>query len=215
MPALAEPDDWHAVLWAIGGHHPAFDRESPPRQAKQGCGAEMVLLLDHVDFRTSASWLQTTFRLGACPVEAARTVRLESSSPDSVFTRLRAISREARDYWERIRKNNAEKRLIAAVKVCLVAVDVAGSALPKVTSNQTTRMNWIRKALERVPTPDDLRGIVRDRLGAAKLRGDAEPRHYGSSRLRVGQNACSVPMGCRALRWKAALCLLSHDRHSH
>ena len=47
LSATRRASDWLIVQWAIGGHHPAYNRPSPPRLAVDGAGEKLTLLLGH------------------------------------------------------------------------------------------------------------------------------------------------------------------------
>src|SRR5262249_20229784 len=59
LPAVANSDtDYAIVEWAISGHHPAFNHESPPDgPPKQGgSGTTMSFLLGHPDAAVALDW---------------------------------------------------------------------------------------------------------------------------------------------------------------
>src|SRR5439155_6104368 len=62
-----------------------------------------------------------------------------------------------------------DRKLLAAVKNCLVAADIAGSALPKVPAEALRvdgeRWDWITNSFTNRPKPGDLDKVCKARLG--------------------------------------------------
>jgi hypothetical protein len=57
-----------------------------------------------------------------------------------------------------------QKSFIAAIKNCLVAADIAGSALPPEDHSEIGRRSAVINGFANRPTSDELRQVVRDRL---------------------------------------------------
>ena len=156
--------DWKIVQWAVVGHHPAFMRDSPPKAVPNGAGSEINVFMGHTDFASCVSWICETFSLEPPPIGSLRDQRITTS--DS----LRKIRGAFIDYeceWEalRLEKNYSEiAGFIAAVKNCLVASDVAGSALPQDVSDICERRRWISSSFGQVPSKSDFDEIISDRL---------------------------------------------------
>lgn len=125
--AIGSEIDFAIAEWAIGGHHPSADPDSPPRTGRDGSGTDIVLHLAHEDFRASLRQIQTWFRLGDLP--RLEDVRLSLVEDCSVFVDLSRWSRRARQAWDTF--PNTERRFVAAAKNCVIAADIAGSAVPK------------------------------------------------------------------------------------
>ena len=67
-------------------------------------------------------------------------------------------------------KSRPERRLVAAAKTCLIAADVAGSALPKALPSDPNRWQWITVSLAATPQPGDLAAVAQHRLSGNSPR---------------------------------------------
>jgi CRISPR-associated endonuclease/helicase Cas3 len=151
-PALVDPTDWDCVLWSVAGNHPAHGRTSPPTCMPPGCfGAEVNLVLGHADFAASLKWLRQAFSLGTPPACADVGLSLSSIKAGDAFKRLAAWRDAADERWRG--EGDERKRFVAAVKACLIAADVAGSALPRAGLPGATGAAWITDSL--IHGPDD------------------------------------------------------------
>ncbi len=167
LPALVEPSiwdvDWTVMQWAVTGHHPAFRRPSPPTDVLDGAGSEMQLCTGHADFQACLNWMTDAFGL-----DAAATPRLTGTTLVLSYA-VDNINRLATDHallwaqWRDERRYPGMSAFVAAVKNCLVAADVAGSALPE-AANQHQRQQWIAAMFQRVPKKSDFDAIITDRL---------------------------------------------------
>jgi CRISPR-associated endonuclease/helicase Cas3 len=164
----SEPD-WQIVQWAIAGHHPAYDRPSPPRLAVDGAGSTVKLLVHHPDFGECLQRLQGWFRLSN-PLRMNGEISVPLVGPENVFARrIAGWHREARAEFERAsREERHFAAFVAAVKNTLIAADVAGSALPREVPDDAERTTWIPKAFDSKPRPGDYDAIVRHRLQGKK-----------------------------------------------
>jgi CRISPR-associated endonuclease/helicase Cas3 len=169
MPAVAHDRiDWQLAQWAIAGHHPAYNRPSPPRLAVDGAGHEITLLLAHKDFNACLVWLGKEFGITAAPPNLMTDVGLPLVGTGNIFaTHVQPWYRQAAQTWETMEDD--ERRLVAAVKNCLIAADVAGSALPKEVPDQRHRAGWIGQAFANLPEPGELDRIWKRRLGSSRL----------------------------------------------
>lgn len=139
------------VEWAVAGHHPAHNHESPPRNCPTGGpGVEIKLRMGHKDFTPVLVWLQAEFG-GAIPALSDVTRKLVNA--DNVYLELSAWARAAQQLWQKRVENTDGAKLVAAVKNCLIAADVAGSALPKDGDADWDR---ITRAFRTIPPADDL-----------------------------------------------------------
>jgi CRISPR-associated endonuclease/helicase Cas3 len=190
LPAVDyQEKDWAIVEWAIGGHHPAEDRETPPSSTPQegGCGPHITFLTDHPDFHAILHWLAETFHLASPPRLPQR--RYDLSGDASVFAALGQWRIRSLRIWRGF--SPQEKRLLAAVKAALIATDVAGSALPyRSTPTGGVSWAWITQALENKPSADDLGLIVQYRL-----RGQA-PRFFQQQVAESTAPVTLVKAGC-------------------
>ncbi|MCS7269502.1 MAG: CRISPR-associated helicase Cas3' [Gemmataceae bacterium] len=162
LPAVGGCEiDFAIVEWAVAGHHPGYDRESPPRSCPDGAGTELTVLTGHPHFAVILNWLRDTFQLSPnTPVLSS--IRYELTGTDSVFDQLKRWARQARLLWEQM-TNPYEQRLVAAIKCSLIAADVAGSALPRLTAGFTDRWAWIGRSLAATPQPGEIQTVVEER----------------------------------------------------
>jgi CRISPR-associated endonuclease/helicase Cas3 len=167
MPAVAGNDtDWEIMLWAVAGHHPAYHRPSPPRLFVDGAGHEMALLMGHRDFVACLEWLGRAFALAAPSPTPSRMLSLAGAA-NAFATRILPWFARARSKWDEL--TDDDRRLVAAVKACLIAGDVAGSALPREVPDEAARATWIARAFGQVPPPGRIQGIVDRRRGTNPL----------------------------------------------
>jgi CRISPR-associated endonuclease/helicase Cas3 len=189
LPAVGGLDDDFALVeWAVAGHHPAHNHASPPRLCPSGAGTEIRLLTDCNDFHAALGNLHSLFELGQGPPNIAAD-RLGLVGPENVFTLIAAWFRKAQRTWERLRRT--EHRLLAAVaKNCLIAADVAGSALPKLMPDDDDLWDWITKSFSAKPEDGDLKAIVDFRL-----KGEI-PRDFQIAVAASSEPVTVVKAGC-------------------
>jgi CRISPR-associated endonuclease/helicase Cas3 len=163
--------DFAFVEWAVAGHHPAHNHESPPRSCPPGAGADIRLHTDHSDFAAILQWLREAFELpdklpsltvGTCPLVGG----------NNVFQQLAKWSRDAHKWWDTLKKAD-DVKLLAAIKNCLIAADVAGSALPKVGTPDWGR---ITQAFADLPEPGDFQAVVNERTKTFQKRNQEQER---------------------------------------
>jgi len=202
--------DTLALDCAITGHHPAYGRPSPPQQAPcKGEGSEIRLFLEHPDFVQSLQFVAGTFGLPKPPTRKDFKLSL-LSGPDSVFSQLNEIFMAAEDAWEKARPE--EHRFIAAVKACLIAADVAGSALPRKLAQKEKRTAWIRNAFAAIPKPDQIAEIIQGNLADSANERQARLRPFQIAVAREAGEVTLVKAGCgsgktvAAYHWAQARC---------
>jgi CRISPR-associated endonuclease/helicase Cas3 len=202
-PALADSTDWDHALSAIAGHHPAHKRPSPPTEPQAG-RTEIILLTGHPDFHDCQKWLRSTFQLSEPPFGLDVKRHLATSRSNSVFPELGYWCADAIDGWQS--HSAEEKRFVAAVKACLIAADVAGSALPRTNMDAQQRRTWIASAFERKPTPEQLHQIVTDRLDGKELRPFQRAGAQTQSRVTFVRAGCGSGKTILADLWAAQRC---------
>lgn len=190
--ALEDADSLNFLLWAAAGHH----RKFPPAEPDSGTGARLSLFLGHHDFRRTlivgAKWLG----LNDPPPLADLNWQLTGlDSPHRRFTQL-AVRTAA--YWDAC--TDEQRRFLAVVKACLIAADVAGSALPKEGEKIAP---WIREALRRRPTADQLQKIVTDRLQGSSLRPFQNALGATKARVVLAQAGCGSGKTLGVYLWAA------------
>jgi len=186
--------DFEMIAWAVAGHHPAHDHQSPPRTCPPGAGVEIVFLSEHSDFPPILSWLASTFKLtGEWPAFGDRRRNLVGSA--NVFAALATWRKIALQSWEAMTPE--DRRLVAAVKNCLVAADVAGSALPRELPNDDDRWQWITDSFAAMPRPGELEAVVADR--AKKFTGSDRNPDRERFQANVAESTSAVTLvkaGC-------------------
>ncbi|NOT56087.1 MAG: CRISPR-associated endonuclease Cas3'', partial [Deltaproteobacteria bacterium] len=180
------------VLWAAAGHH----RKFPPPELPQGTGVRLSLFLGHADFRQTltvgAKWLG----LGDPPALANTEWLLVGNT--SLHQRLMRLERTALAYWGSC--GDEQRRFLAVVKACLIAADVAGSALPKEGEKIAV---WITQALRQRPTPEQMRAIVADRLQGMPPRPFQAALGNATARVVLAQAGCGSGKTIGAYLWAA------------
>ena len=160
LPAVGDDEtDFAIAEWAVAGHHPAYNHESPPRSCPPGSGVEIRCHTDHTDFAAILGWLKDRFALSAEPPPLGETLR-PLVGAGNAFLDLARWSKCAQRLWEETLKKSADRRLVAAVKSCLIAADVAGSALPREIPDESERWATISRMFARIPTAGDLRFLA-------------------------------------------------------
>jgi CRISPR-associated endonuclease/helicase Cas3 len=167
LPAAgSEPADFAIVEWAVAGHHMTPRPQQAPDQG--GHGPEIKLFMAHKDYQTCLQWLRSKFALAPIPLTVDQKYDLVGAR--SVFEfELKRWERESQRLWETLR-NGPVARLVAAAKDCLIAADIAGSALPKARPEDSGRWTWITESFLDKPKPGDLQAVVDFRLGGDKPR---------------------------------------------
>ena len=187
---LEEPEELSFLLWAAAGHH----RKFPPDEPAPGTGIWLSLFLEHADFQRTLSVGARWLGLNVPPALTNLTWRLRG--PTSPHQLLRRSKRKAAAFWASC--SNEKRRFLAAVKACLIAADVAGSALPKEGEKIS---GWIRKALDQKPTPSQLQKIINDRLKGMPLRPFQEALGKTTTRVVLAQAGCGSGKTLGAYVW--------------
>ena len=197
LPVVDGSELHFALLgWAISGHHPAYGHPSPPRSCPPGAGPEIALLTGHRDFRAILDWLQATFGLSAPSPKLSAVARLVGA--DNVFADLKSWVKSAQRTWRGMDQRTVDSRIVAAVKACLIAADVAGSALPRVVPDGAARWDWITESLSNLPEPGDIGKIAHHRLSGAA------PRAFQCAVAGSGAPVTYVKAGCGSGKTVAA-----------
>lgn len=188
---LEEPEDLPFLLWAAAGHH----RKFPPDEPAAGTGIRLSLFLEHADFQRTLSVGAKWLGLDDSPALANLTWRL--IGPTSPHQLLMRTKRKAAAFWASC--SDEKRRFLAAVKACLIAADVAGSALP--TKEGEKISGWIRKALDQKPTSDQLQRIIDERLQGMPLRPFQEALGKTTTRVTLAQAGCGSGKTLGAYVW--------------
>lgn len=195
--------DFSVVEWAVAGHHPAHDHASPPESVPKsgGSGSEMKFLCGHPDFRTILGWLSEAFGLPRPP--HLKDAELDLSGSRGVFeSEILPWKRKANRLWNR-QAGAPDSKLVAAVKNCLVAADIAGSALPKARPHDRDRWDWIGRVFLDRPKPGDLQAVADHRLGASKPREFQQRVADSTARVTFVKAGCGGGKTLAAYLWAA------------
>lgn len=183
-------DTLNFVLWAAAGHH----RKFPPSDPARGTGTLVSLLLGHQDFRHTLALGAHRLGLGDPPVLTDCQWRLTGG--DSPTSWLKQLALRARAHWDNC--SDEHRRFLGAVKACVIAADVAGSALPR---EGEKIIPWIKKALSRRPGVGQLDKIVTDRLGAKAPRPFQEALGNTGARVVLAEAGCGNGKTIGAYVW--------------
>ena len=183
-PAVESDLDWQVVLWAVGGHHPAYGRPSPPRLFVEGGGCTLAVHTGHRDFASCLDFLRQSFDLVAAPTLSDQSWPLVG--PENVFARIFGWYKKASADFETM--SDGDRRFVAAVKDCLVGADVAGSARASDA--------WIVTALAHRPTREQLDDLITARLTDKETRQVGELRPFQRHVAEQAENVVFVKAGC-------------------
>ncbi|MGH6636537.1 MAG: CRISPR-associated endonuclease Cas3'' [Gammaproteobacteria bacterium] len=179
-------------LWAASGHH----RKFPPPKPEPGTGARLSLFLGHADFHRTltvgAKWLD----LNDPPSLTDQDWTLTGLNSPS--QRLHKFAVRAAAYWDTC--TDDQRRFLAIVKACVIAADVAGSALPK---EHKKIGQWITEVVRHRPKPGQLMKIVTDRLGGHPPRPFQETLGCTKTRVVLAQAGCGSGKTVAAYLWAA------------
>ncbi len=189
---LEEPEDLSFLLWAAAGHH----RKFPPEEPAPGTGSRLSLFLEHADFQRTLSVGAKWLSLNDPPALTNLTWQL--IGPTSPHRLLIRAKKKASTFWASC--SNEKRRFLAAVKACLIAADVAGSALPKEGEKIS---GWIRKSLDQKPIPSQLQKIIDERLQGMPLRPFQEALGKTTTRVVLAQAGCGSGKTLGAYVWAA------------
>jgi len=95
-----------------------------------------------------------------------------------------------------------ERKLVAAVKNCLIAADVAGSTLPKLSDN----WDWIPNSFAAIPTVEELNTIVQHRLNRDQPRPFQTDVANSESKVTFVKAGCGTGKTLAAYMWAKERC---------
>ncbi|MCH7688822.1 MAG: CRISPR-associated endonuclease Cas3'', partial [Planctomycetes bacterium] len=215
MTGSGDDLDYFITLWAVSGHHPSYGRPSPPRFHVEGAGQQLQICFGHRDLKSSLEWIGEQFGLSSPPDLDDFTLPLVGNR--NAFQRLFAFYRESVRRWQPLVDSQGGEqqetvRFVAAVKNCLVAADIAGSALPQEISREADRSKWIASGFERKPSGEEYRTILGQRLGVAADKVDEAlypfQRRVGvsDSRITFVKAGCGCGKTIAAYEWARRQC---------
>jgi len=144
--------------------------------------------MGHEDFQAALVLLQSCLGLSSPP--PCQNIRREFQGKGGVFEELARWARSNQRTWDGLQP--AERRLVAAVKNCLIAADIAGSALPKALPDAPDRWDWIRRSFANRPGPGDLRSVAIHRLNGKQPRDFQRQVAACSSRVTYVRAGCGT-----------------------
>jgi CRISPR-associated endonuclease/helicase Cas3 len=201
-PALRDSEaDFPIALWAIAGHHPSPQHQSPPTSPPRqgGSGPDILLLTKHVEFAAILEWLTQLFSLEKAPTELGSPMRQLNAR--DVFGSLRKWAKSSYRLWESFPR--ADRRLVAAVKSCLIGADVAGSALPRTEADEAPCWDWITRSLANLPEAGDLQKIADHRLSGNVPREFQQSVAASTSPVTYVKAGCGTGKTVGAYLWAA------------
>ena len=193
--------DWHIVLWAITGHHPAFGREIP-RDRPVGSVDKIELYLSHQDYQSCLDLVATTLGQLSCPFRLeSRVISAESDILDSI----RDSIAESTFLWRQWFRDPVVIGLLAAVKNSLVAADVAGSALPMQMNLDFQSDMWHKRIIDELriaPTSSQFDQLIADRLSSNGATNALRP--FQAAVAEMASEVTLVKAGCGSGKTLAA-----------
>jgi CRISPR-associated endonuclease/helicase Cas3 len=186
------PDaDLIVAVWAAMGHHLKLDANKID-DLPNGTGESLKVFTSHEDFELVTKKMGVKY-LGL--PDSVPTVPTRDWSRVDLETAIKRLTDEFGDLSER---DAYEQRFVAAVKVIVIAADLAGSALTEQGEDIKT---WIPKMLELVLEPEDLHNILQEKLGDKKLRGFQEEIANTPHRVTLVKAGCSTGKTIIAYAW--------------
>lgn len=208
LPAVGGDErDFSVVEWAVCGHHPAHNHPSPPKgpPAEGGYEPDIHILTGHGDFKSILQWLRLALGadLGDAPTLSDQIRILVGSN--NVFMEIANWANAAGREWETNfkKKGTPEARLVAAAKNCLIAADVAGSALPKKLPDDPKCWDWITQSFDSRPRVGELQQIVDHRLGGGTPRPFQRAVAESPSAVTFVKAGCGTGKTLAAYMWAA------------
>lgn len=182
------------ALLAAAGHH----RKFPPGSPKEGSGWVIKLWLDHSDFQELLELGRSKLGLGAPPPLTTMTIE----DPED-FLAVEIQSGWTRDDQEFLEAASQEERVFLAVlKASLIAADVGGSALPKEGKKLKP---WVKAALARGVSAEELAAVVACRLGEHELRPFQRAVGESTNRRTLALAGCGTGKTLAAYHWASKI----------
>ena len=88
--------------------------------------------------------------------------------------------------WDHLQAE--EKRFVTAVKTCLIAADVAGSALPQKIVDQKERSDWIQRNFTFKPSADEITRMIAKRIECNLAELENKLRDFQKEVARSGRS---------------------------
>ncbi len=207
MSVLHERSDFDIVLCCVAGHHPAVHRPTPPDHI-DGAGSKLSFLTGRADFSEITSWLNEVFPASK-PLIPLPTEELRCSSvADNVVAQIHKQTLHIDTVIQNLAWVDVEpwQSFCACAKACLVAADVAGSALSEQSLGIDDQTKWISESLTVKPEPSDIEQLVRDRLGCNSERPFQLQVADSHARVTLVTAGCGSGKTVAAWLWAARQC---------
>ncbi len=198
----SEPDIL-ALECCICGHHPGPMRPTPPASI-DGAGSEMATLFHEQAFDHIAGWLQELINATEKPMLAEWTLKFDATSAHDPNVSLARWHMRASGRFDSLPQ--VEKRFIAAAKACMVAADVAGSALTEQKNSPQKQDAWIRSTLTTLPKAVEIEEMVKERLDGLPERPFQTNVASSKSRVTLVTAGCGCGKTVAAWLWAARQC---------
>jgi CRISPR-associated endonuclease/helicase Cas3 len=157
------PEIRHMVLTAVLGHHLRAERGDDVGALVQSGSLSLTVLAAHPDFRSALDAGVKLLHLTTPPMLTDSIIDLVM--PDTYKETLMSWLLDADSWWRSL--SQEERRFVAALKVLLIAVDGAGSAVPRMPADPA---QWAANVLDQVCECDALEALVQARLHGAAPR---------------------------------------------
>jgi CRISPR-associated endonuclease/helicase Cas3 len=205
IPLETREIDWAICLWAITGHHPAYNRSRPQKRPD---GTEDLILFhcSHGDFTECLHAVSEIVGSKSMPAWN-QDMRL---SADDVYDSILDAHYDDSTLWEMMKNDHVAKSLLACVKNTLVASDVAGSSFPLQNSLENEETEWrsrINGSLSMTPTTEEISSLVNDRLTVNGVRNELRPFQRDvadlAGEITLVQAGCGSGKTLAAYHWAA------------
>jgi CRISPR-associated endonuclease/helicase Cas3 len=156
--------------------------------------------MSHKDFMSCLSLIAEWFSLPTPPTFTAAKLTLgETGDLIAEVTRWKV---KAARIWDKF-KRTPHARLVPVAKSCLIAADVAGSALPKSRPTDPCRWSWIDDSFADRPKLGDLQSVADYRLAPNKPREFQSAVAASTKRVTYVKAGCGTGKTVAAYMWAA------------
>lgn len=189
---------WHVAMAAVAGHHPKHLRCSPQSRDFEKASESLEVMTWHEGFKECLIEIQSLLGLANPPTEIDSIVVGGANDHAGPRRFVGMVENGTDDLKEQCRSDQSWKRFCACVKACVVASDVAGSALWEHIETASGRHDWIADTLTRRPSTEQLDSIVANRLGKH------QPRKFQTDIADSSADVTLVEAGCGSGKTVAA-----------
>ncbi|TWU26516.1 putative CRISPR-associated nuclease/helicase Cas3 [Novipirellula galeiformis] len=187
---------WHVAMAAVAGHHPKHGRCSP--KMDEFNSEPIEVFVEHRDFHACLLQIQAQFGLNKPPSQIPSILFGGVKDHKSPVQFCAMVERLTDFFINEINSDPTWRRFCACAKACLVASDVAGSALWEHIDTAPQRQSWIAETLNRRPAPGEIDSIVTNRLGSHS------PREFQKAIADSDASITLVEAGCGSGKTVAA-----------